>query len=437
MGDDLLLGTTKGGWIVPQETHDDEIVWVKWQQETRLAREIPPNPPFAKGGTADGVELWLAGENGKPERPTVAGWPVLSVAVIGYPATDADARRLAAKLLDNGTADQVLLGEDWRKHQAEMMQGWGKLPGVQWLYVMPNDHQPPKYGDHIARFAMSPEELLEKLAKPGVLDPNSLQAKAKIKGEPRLMGFAAAMKSLELPQGMKLMPVLQGSFQMGSATGADDEKPVHTVNIGYDFWMSATEVTFAQYDAYVAAVKGKEKPDDQGWGRDTRPVINVSWDDAQGYVKWLSESNGQGLSCRLPTEAEWEYAARAGTTTDYFWGDDIGKNNANCDGCGSEWDNKQTAPVVSFKPNQWGLQDMHGNVWEWTQDCWHDNYADAPADGTAWESNADCGRRVVRGGSWNLSPNLLRSSYRYDNARDYRYDVLGFRVVCGLPLPVR
>ncbi|MBU1723272.1 MAG: formylglycine-generating enzyme family protein [Gammaproteobacteria bacterium] len=244
------------------------------------------------------------------------------------------------------------------------------------------------------------------------------------------------MEMLELPHDMKLLPIPRGSFKMGSET-YDNEKPVHPVNINHDFWMSATEVTFAQYDAYVEATKGKEKPDDSGWGRDTRPVMRVSWDDAQGYVKWLTDYNGQGLSCRLPTEAEWEYAARAGTTTEYFWGDDIGKNNANCDGCGSQWDNKQTAPVGSFKANGWGLQDMHGNVWEWVQDCWHDDYQGAPADGTAWESGGDCGRRVLRGGSWLSGPDLLRSSSRYGYAPGNRDDDLGFRVVCVLPLTER
>ncbi len=118
------------------------------------------------------------------------------------------------------------------------------------------------------------------------------------------------------------------------------------------------------------------KAADSGYGRDTKPVINVSWDDAQTYVAWLSKMTGQ--TYRLLTEAEWEYAARAGTTTAYYWGDDIGKNNANCNGCGSEWDAKQTSPVGSFKPNAFGLYDMAGNVWQWVQDCYHDRYNEQP-----------------------------------------------------------
>ncbi|UJS23727.1 formylglycine-generating enzyme family protein [Thiothrix winogradskyi] len=249
------------------------------------------------------------------------------------------------------------------------------------------------------------------------------------------LGFVPLPTMVEIPA---------GEFQMGSENGDSDEKPIHTVTIKQPFRMSQHEITFAEYDYYVWLMKQNEVefsddkvefPDDEKWGRDTRPVINVSWDDAQGYVNWLSKETGE--SCRLPTEAEWEYAARAGTTTDYFWGDDVGKNNANCADCGSEWDRKQTAPVGSFKPNQWGLQDMHGNVWEWTQDCWHDNYTDAPKDSTAWESNGDCGRRVVRGGAWYYYSSDLYSSGRFDLERDYRDSIIGFRVVCGLPLPVR
>ena len=136
---------------------------------------------------------------------------------------------------------------------------------------------------------------------------------------------------------------------------------------------------------------------DRGWGRGNRPVINVSWKDAQSYVRWLSQRTGHRYS--LPSESEWEYVARAGTDTRYSWGDEIGRNRANCDGCGSRWDDEQTAPVGSFSPNAWGVHDMHGNVWEWVEDCWNDSYVGAPSDGSAWESG-ECGYRVLRGGSW-------------------------------------
>jgi formylglycine-generating enzyme required for sulfatase activity len=151
-------------------------------------------------------------------------------------------------------------------------------------------------------------------------------------------------------------------------------------------------------------------------------VINVSWDDAQAYVKWLSGITGKPY--RLLSEAEYEYAARAGTETQYPWGDDIklyGTPMANCAGCGSQWDNKQTAPVGSFAANPFGLYDMVGNVWEWTEDCWNESYQGAPADGSPF-------RRVVRGGSWDYYPVYLRSADRFWVPSGYRIINLGFRV---------
>jgi len=184
-------------------------------------------------------------------------------------------------------------------------------------------------------------------------------------------------------------------------------------------------VTFADWDACVS-VGGCPKAGDSSWGRDTRPVINVGWDDAQTYVAWLSKMTGQPY--RLLTEAEWEYAARAGTTTAYYWGGEIGKENANCNDCGSEWDNRQkTSPVGSFKPNAFGLYDMAGNVWQWVQDCYHGDYIEAPTDGSAWTSG-DCSSRVVRGGSWYTHPHGLRSASRSWNATANRIGYLGFRV---------
>jgi formylglycine-generating enzyme required for sulfatase activity len=142
-------------------------------------------------------------------------------------------------------------------------------------------------------------------------------------------------------------------------------------------------------------------------------------------VAWLSKITGR--SYRLLTEAEWEYAARAGTVTAYFWGDEIGEGNANCDGCGSRWDNRETSPVGSFKPNAFGLYDMAGNVWQWVEDCYDDNYDGSPGDGSAWLSG-DCSNHVIRGGSWNANPRNLRSASRTRNTTVGRGGDLGFRV---------
>ena len=139
----------------------------------------------------------------------------------------------------------------------------------------------------------------------------------------------------------------------------------------------------------------------------------------------LSQQTGQRY--RLPSEAEWEYAARAGSETKYSWGNEIGRNRANCRDCGSRWDFEQTAPVGSFAPNRWGLHDMHGNVYEWVQDCWNDSYGGAPTDGSAWQQG-NCSQRVLRGGSWGFDPRSLRSADRVRLSATSRNYLNGFRV---------
>jgi formylglycine-generating enzyme required for sulfatase activity len=223
----------------------------------------------------------------------------------------------------------------------------------------------------------------------------------------------AGLKTVPEPEMIKIEPGKKGfpaSYRMGSDadTADEDERPVHNATIETPFAIGRYEVTFEQYDAFVAATHGTNRPEDEGWERDSRPVINVSWDDATAYAKWLGAVTGKHY--RLPTEAEWEYAARAGTETSFSTGDCIHTDQANYNGtydyndCGANTGiyRKKTVPTGSLPPNPWGLHEMHGNVWEWVQDCWHDSYEGAPDDGAAWEEadGGDCGRRVVRGGSW-------------------------------------
>ena len=228
----------------------------------------------------------------------------------------------------------------------------------------------------------------------------------------------------------EMIVVPAGRFRMGSTAGqgSDAERPAHEVTIAKPFAVSKFALTFDEWDACATHGDCAQHITDVGWGRGRRPAINVSWDDAQTYVKWLSRITGKDY--RLLSEAEYEYAARAGTETAYPWGDDIklaGKAMANCDGCGSQWDNKQTAPVGSFAANRFGLYDMVGNVWEWTEDCGNDNYQGAPTDGSAWTSG-ECSRRVVRGGSWDYDPGVLRSADRGRYVTVLRLNLLGFRV---------
>ena len=191
----------------------------------------------------------------------------------------------------------------------------------------------------------------------------------------------------------------------------------YTVSQCRPFHLGKYEVTFAQWDACVEdGGCGGYSPSDEGWGREDRLVVNVSWDDAQSLISWLNRK--KGANYRLPTEAKWEYAARAGSTTKYSWGNDIGDNRANCGSdCADSYPSTATTPVGSFPANAWGLHDMHGNVGEWVQDCWNESYEGAPTDGSAWESG-DCDYRVVRGGSWGnsaggcVSPNAAGTAAR-------------------------
>jgi formylglycine-generating enzyme required for sulfatase activity len=213
----------------------------------------------------------------------------------------------------------------------------------------------------------------------------------------------------------ELVEIPPGKFMMGY-----EERPQHEVRIGSRFAVGRYPVTFEEYDCF-AAETGREQPNDRNWGRGRRPVINVSWNDAKAYVEWLSQVTGQPY--RLPSEAEWEYAARAGTTTRYSWGNDnITAENANYGRSVGK-----TTEVGTYPANPWGLHDMHGNVSEWVEDCWNDSYQGAPSDGSAWTSG-DCRLRVRRGGSWINTPEFLRSADRLWDNSDLRNNYVGFRV---------
>lgn len=268
-------------------------------------------------------------------------------------------------------------------------------------------------------------DLEKRETEAGRLAREEREKKEKLAREERERGKREALRE-KYPSGIpepKMVAIPGGSFMMGSNENSD-EKPVHAVTLS-PFSMSATEVTFAQYDACVAFGGCDHYPDDRGWGRGERPVINVSWDDAQQYIQWLNKETGKNYG--LPTEAQWEYAARAGSSTKYSWGDEVGRNRANCDGCGSQWDNKQTAPVGSFAANAFGLYDMHGNVWEWCQDWYDDDYykSSPTVDPQGPSSGED---RVGRGGSWGVNPEYARSANRGYDSPGYRYYFLGFRL---------
>lgn len=234
---------------------------------------------------------------------------------------------------------------------------------------------------------------------------------------------------MELLKSIKTIPA--GSYTMGCSEGDtecdDDEKP-RQVSI-QSFKLMESEVTFAMWDACVAAGGCSHNPPADGWGRGNRPVINVSYDDiTQQFIPWLNNITGQTF--RLPSEAEWEYAARAGTNTMYHWGNTIDCNKARYGRrsrgeCSNSEDG--TVAVKSFSPNAYGLYDMHGNVWERTADCWNGSYNNAPSNGSAW-TQGDCSSRVLRGGSWFDSPRYLRASNRHRNRPADRNNYFGVRL---------
>ena len=270
-----------------------------------------------------------------------------------------------------------------------------------------------------------------------------------------------------------MVVVPAGTFTMGSDPRDDeselDERPRHRVEVGR-FALAQYEVTRGEYAEFVAAtghatdggcfIQRAERTDAGGlravWRRsvtaswrepgfaqgDGHSAVCVSWLDAGAYVRWLSGRTGE--TYRLPSEAEWEYAARAGTVTKRYWGDGSDGQCGYANGADDAWERSmegdnwlvadcgdgaaRTAPTGSYTPNQFGLYDMLGNVWEWVEDCWHENYARAPGDGTAWTSGGDCGLRVLRGGSWHNAPRHLRSANRFGLTAGIRYDARGFRV---------
>lgn len=246
----------------------------------------------------------------------------------------------------------------------------------------------------------------------------------------------------------EMVVVPAGEFQMGSRDSEEgrnsNEGPVHKVRFAKPFAIGKYEVTFDEWDACVAA-KACETVGDDGWGRGRRPVLYVNFEMAMGYAKWLTQKTGQQY--RVPSEAEWEYAARGGSTTRWFWGEDS-KRACEFANVGDEsvkqehpdWPRHdcndgyaKTAPVGSFKPNGFGLHDTVGNVWEWVEDCYNSSYEGAPADGRAWVTG-DCVKRIDRGGGWYNKPEAVRSGLRYagdDPTR--RNNTLGFRVVRTVP----
>lgn len=224
----------------------------------------------------------------------------------------------------------------------------------------------------------------------------------------------------------ELVVIPPGSFVMGSDEKA--ESPLTPVTIAKPFALGRYETTFDEFDACVDAGGCAKKPFDRDWGRGRRPVHTVTLAEIEAYLAWLSNTTGKRY--RLPSEAEWEYAARAGTTTNYWFGDVMIAGEVNCRDCATEWSNVKSAPVGTFRPNPWGLYDVHGNLNEMVADCWNVNHQGAPHDGSARTTGSDkCLSRVLKGGAWYYNPRAARSAWRARNDSRVASYVFGFRVL--------
>jgi len=237
----------------------------------------------------------------------------------------------------------------------------------------------------------------------------------------------------DCPDCPEMSVIPPGTFQMGSTRGDSDERPVHTVTIDKSFAIARHPATFAEWDACVADKGCAHIPDDGGWGRGRQPVINVSWNDTQEYLRWLSKKTGRVY--RLPPESKFEYASRAGSTTEFPWGDTLDGRHLTCADCTPRGYMRPVPVGSAFPPNAWGLTDTHYNVLEWMDDCYHTSFVGAPADGSAWVKNCAGGLRdgrVSRGSSWYRPPGIGRASNRGVTPPHIRVANLGFRVVRDL-----
>jgi formylglycine-generating enzyme required for sulfatase activity len=366
---DILLVIVGRGWLGTRGGNrriDDETDFVRLEVETALSNAIPIIPILV----------------GSARMPQPAQLP--------------ESLKNFAFL----NAAPVDTGRDFRQHMERLIRGIDQIPD---------------------RRATSPAISGSRNEVASAAAPASASRGADA-DRPDLAVFRDAPSAPELG----MIPV--GEFMMGSPEGEEGrfeaEGPQHRVTIGQRFAIGRYPVTFDEYDRFCEAKRGK-KPADEGWGRARRPVINVSWDDAQAYISWLSQETGRIY--RLASEAEWEYACRAGTTTRYSFGDAITSEDANHADSGLG----RTSEVGAHPANPWGLHDMHGNVWEWVEDDWHENYQGAPSDQAAWLA-AKAGRNprlcVLRGGSWGGFPWGCRSAFRNRGGADTRVNNVGFRV---------
>jgi formylglycine-generating enzyme required for sulfatase activity len=313
--------------------------------------------------------------------------------------------------------------------KGERVQVTGRVINRNWYRIaMPEGGSGYVYGQLLRKpakaAAPSPAPKPEPKPKPAATKPAPAAATAR----PVATGKGAGSRDCSsCPVMVNVQP---GSFVMGDDRGYRTEKPAHRVTLESPFAIGKYEVTLEEWNACVSAGACRAIADSSAANLNEKsPALDLSWEDAQQYVRWLSRLTGEDY--RLPTEAEWEYAARAGTTSRYWWGSNMEPGKANCKGCGGDWSNEAPAEVDSFPANPFGLHGLNGGVWEWVADCWHDSYRGAPRDGSAWEES-DCRRNVIRGGSWRNDSTYAHSASRFKYDNNVRYIQNGFRAAKSL-----
>ncbi len=282
--------------------------------------------------------------------------------------------------------------------------------------------QPAKPASDDSSDVVTPEPEIS-AAKPDISTKPEAADKPKEKKPHVVTPFSDSLR--DGSKGPVMVSIPAGEFMMGAGRLSQnfDERPQHKVELK-EFAISQYEITYAEYERFTKAT-GKRPPERIGNPR-ARPVAEVSWQDAKDYVSWLSRQAGHKY--RLPTEAQWEYAARAGTTTPYWWGQNAGSNNAHCTGCGGSASLRQSTTIGSFEQNPWGLYDTSGNIAEWTEDCYSPNYDGAPTNGSAWY-DGDCSKRVVRGGSFSNASSAVTNTRRDKYNAGTKLTHIGFRIV--------
>ena len=377
--------------------------------------------------------------------------PVESKSIVKTPPAQLSAPAAAQRSVDAGPSRLAMELAFW-----ESIKGSNSMPELQaYLTQFPNGTFAPLVR---ARIEQLTSRLTQKPGAASIPAPSSPVASPVGGPQPAQAIRTAGLSFRDCAECPELIAVPAGSFLMGVPVGEEEREkipqgfkgrslPLHQVAIR-QFAFGKFEVTRSEFSTFVEKTGhqvvdkctrslggAQQEVSGLNWrtpgfpqsGRD--PVVCVAWDDAKAYVAWLSKRTG--LPYRLASEAEWEYAARAGKSTARSWGDSIGSGHANCIGCGSDWDNKLPAPVGSFRANSYGLHDILGNVWEWTEDCWNKSYEEAPLDGSAW-TKGECSLRIFRGGHFGSDPWLLRSGFRGRGVTGLRNIGVGFRVARSL-----